>query len=108
MSINASASRSSLRDGTSQFLSALDVDKSAISELTSSPTMHADRTKPVVPNKIPLHFTVWYMPIRLRVDVLFRESKVDHVDSLFVWRYSDDAVSQLDIAMEDPPAVHEF
>ena len=57
-----------------------------ILELASSSAMHTDRTKPVVPNKVPLRFTVWYMPIRLRVDVLFRESKVDHVDSLFVRR----------------------
>ena len=57
-----------------------------IYELASSPTVHVDRTKPVVPDKISLHFTVWYVSIRLRVDVLFRESKVDHVDSLFVWR----------------------
>jgi hypothetical protein len=57
-----------------------------IYELASSSTMHADRTKPVVPNKIPLRFTVRYMPIRLRVDVLFREPKVDHVDSLLLWR----------------------
>lgn len=76
--------------------------------LAFSSTVHVDGAKPVVPDKISLQFAVWYMPIRLRVDVLFRESKIDHVDSLFVWRQTNDAVPQLDIAMEDPTRVHEF
>jgi len=86
MSIRASASRSSLRDGTDHLSSVLGILGPEETWPTFSSTMHIDRTKPVVPNKIPLHFTVWYVPIRLRVDVLFRKPKVDHVDSLFVWR----------------------
>ena len=105
MSIKASASKSSLRDGTgsSPFSTRL---AQAVYDLTSPATVHTDRTKPVVPNKVSLQFAVRYVPIRFRIDVLLREPEIDHVDSLFVWRQSDGTVPQLDVAMENPTPVH--
>lgn len=64
--------------------------------------------KPVVPDEIALQLAVWDVAAGVLVQVPLGKTKVDHVYGLFVGRQADNAVAQLDVAMEHPAVVHEL
>lgn len=70
--------------------------------------MNADGCEPIVAQKVALGFAVGYVPSRHRIDVLLRKPKVNHVDRLVMRREADNAVAQLDVAVEDAPRMHEL
>ena len=68
--------------------------------------MDVHAREPVVPDKTPLG-AVRDMSL-LAVDVLLREPEIDHVYRLVSRLETDNAISQLDVPVQNPTRVHKL
>jgi hypothetical protein len=69
--------------------------------------MHVDAREPVVANEISLCDVLNMFP-RLWIQVCFGEPEIDHVYYMFVRWEANDAVTELNIAMQYPSRVHKL
>lgn len=77
-------------------------------ERTLAPAVYVDRGEVVVAEEVSGFVAIGNVTSRIGINILFRESKIDHVDGFLVWGEANDAVSELNVAMQQSTVVHEL